>query len=222
VLDLIVNRESGTHIEREIIVSKGQDLAHSYPSIIIAQRVLDSFGAVQLHAHELSFGSSVDLDRIYIFPRLGDEIPSIGRPDLHCTFRAVQDWGQYEKSSTFASFDRNICVEVSADAIKENRRVVYDFASDCVVQRDEYVAKPAFGIALDAGELAPLLLRSERKDLNSGNPYTGPWAQNTRAKRESAVKQEPKRLCISVIGAGPEVKEHSFKADINVEFVLVA
>ena len=107
---------------------------------------------------------------------------------------------------------------MSADDVNENRRVVYDFARDCVVPRDEYVAKPTSGVAIEA---APLLLRPEKKDLDGRDAYLSQWTKKTGPKEKGTVMQEPKRLCISIIGAGPEIEGHSLKADINVEFIKV-
>jgi hypothetical protein len=83
-----------------------------------------------LKAHKLSFSpQQVDLDRPYIFTRLDDELPGVGCPDLHITFRSVRDWGSVLKKGTFGSFDRDVTIPVSSVDIREKKRVVLGFRS---------------------------------------------------------------------------------------------
>lgn len=226
--DEIITCETATYAEREIIISRHGDINHPDPSIIIAQRTYDATNAIQLRAHKLYFNGKIDLDRSYIFPRRGDEIPGVGGacPALHCTFRAIEQFNQYSRFGQFAGFDRNITIEVAAEDVKTDRRIMYDFARDAVIvpQEDEPVMKPAFGVSIQAGDLPALLLPSEQDEdvKNGAHPYLSPPFGTGRGGvngGRGAVEVQPKRsVCISILGAGPKINGHSFNADINVRF----
>lgn len=229
--DEIITRETATYAEREIIISRDGDTNHPDPSIIIAQRTYDATNAIQLRAHKLYFNDKIDLDRSYIFPRHGDEIPGVGgaSPALHCTFRTIEQFTQYSRFGQFAGFDRNITIEVAAEDVKADRRIMYDFALDGVIvpQDDEPVMKPDFGVSIQAGELAALLLPSEQdEDVKKGahlylSPPSGTGRGGVNRGRDAVEVQPRKSVCINILGAGPQIKGHSFNADINVRFSIV-
>ena len=80
--------------------------------------------------------------------------------------------------------------------MQADRRITYDFAQDALIvpRDDELLRKPAFGMSVQAGDLASLL------------PPKG------------SGSQPGKSLCFTIIGAGPKIDGHPFNADINVRF----
>jgi len=212
--DIIINGESETYIARRIPISAAHgDLSAANPSLIIGQRTISpTTGRVLLKAHKLHFGpQQVDLDRPYIFSRLGDELPGLNCPDLHITFRSVRDWESVLKKGSFVGADRDVTVEISrADLREAGKRIVYDFDRDCRVREDE--GKPGFGISVEAGELGLLLGGGEKGAGRVSGEFPSPPGKRRRAEGRS--------LGVKIIGVGPEIPGHSFRADINVNFVL--
>jgi hypothetical protein len=87
-IDTIVNKESTTYAEREIIVPEA-DVRYHHPSLMIEQRTCSVDGRAEMLVHQLFFGRNIDTNKTYVFNKCGDEIPGVGRPNLHCKFRVV-------------------------------------------------------------------------------------------------------------------------------------
>ncbi|KAL5327887.1 hypothetical protein ACEPPN_005593 [Leptodophora sp. 'Broadleaf-Isolate-01'] len=102
--DRVINDDATTHIAREITISR-LDLSTTNPELITGQRVHTTFGTVELKAHQLHFGPRIDVNRPYVFLGLGDEIPGVGCPDLHCTFHIVSDWESTARKADTSRFD---------------------------------------------------------------------------------------------------------------------
>jgi hypothetical protein len=212
---MIINGEPKTFIARNIPISATHgDLSVVNPSLIIGQRTISpTTGRIMLKAHKLYFSHrQINLDRPYIFSRLGDELPSLICPDLHIAFRSVRDWESVLKKGSFVGVDRDVTVEISrADLREAGKWIVYDFDRDCRVRQDE--GKPGFGISVEAGELRGLLLGGGEKGAEGVSwGYPSPPGKRREAEGRS--------LGIKIIGVGPEIPGHSFRADINVNFVL--
>jgi hypothetical protein len=197
--DTIINGESKTYIARSIPISAAHDLSATHPSLIIGQRRLSATtGSVTLRAYKLSFGASqIDLDRPYIFSQLGDEMAGLGCPDLHITFRSVRDWDSVLRRGAFEGFDRDVTVPVSWADVRGAKTVVWDFERDCRVEEGD--AKPGFGVAVEVGGL---------------------WGEEGGKRDPALLSGERRELCVKLIGVGPEIPGHSFRADINLAFVL--
>jgi hypothetical protein len=141
-------------------------------------------------------------------------VPGVGYPDLHVTFRSVRDWDSVLKKGSFGGVDRDVTVEVGGADVRAGKRVVYDFDRECRV--DEGEGRPGFGIAVEAGEFRGLLGGGERGAEEEGSVYPSPPVKRRRVERGG----EGKSLCVKLIGIGPSIPGHPFRADINVNFVL--
>ena len=120
------------------------------------------------------------------------------------------------KKGSFVGVDRDVTVEVSrADLREAGKQIVYDFDRNCRVQDGE--GKPGFGISVEAGELAGLLGRGGKEPKGASGAYPSPPSGK---KRRMEGVGEGRSLAVKIIGVGPEIPGHSFRADINVKFVL--
>lgn len=89
ILDVPVNNETTTYIERPISIS-AEDAQQRNPDIWIEQRTFQGSGKPTFKARHLFFLERVVDGNVYIFPGCGDQFPGIGKiPDLHFTARVV-------------------------------------------------------------------------------------------------------------------------------------
>lgn len=202
--DKVINGESRTYIEREILVSKeGGDLNRVDQEIIIAQRTYSTGGKIELKAHMLCFKGRLDLDRPYIFPRLGDEIPGVGYPDLHCTFRGIRDWHSVVKGANYASCDRTVSIVITAADVRNGREIVFDFNDDRVIGRDE---KSNFGVQISCGDFQPLHENLATSAGDASHAYPSPPSKK-------------QKIGMKLLGMGPII-EGVLRADLNISLVL--
>jgi hypothetical protein len=201
-----------------LLSKEGGDLDRENPDIIIGQRKFTSSGRIRLEAHRLIFRGRLDVDRPYIFPKLGDEIPGVGFPDLHCTFRAIRDWGIVEQRAEFAGYDRNVTVEVSVSDVRSGKMITFD------IERDEFVplaAKPTVGMMISCADFKPLFNR-----LNSsigGQKEAQPTPESKRRRvgdREDHEAESPMSIGLKLIGMGPVIEGRAMRADLNISLVL--
>ena len=179
----------------------------------MAQRTYSARGSIELKAHQLCFKGRLDLDRPYVFPELGDEIPGVGLPDLHCTFRGIRDWDTVVKTAKFASCDRNVSIEITAADIQSGRRIVFDIEKDKVVTSD---IKSTLGVEISCSDFKPLLGSSITTEKEASNAYPSP---PSKSRKEDSALSETKTLGMKLIGMGPVV-EGTLRADLNITLVL--
>ena len=214
--DKVINGESRTYIEREILISKeGGDLDRVDQEIIVAQRTYSTGGKIELKAHMLCFKGRLDLDRPYIFPKLGDEIPGVGCPDLHCTFRGIRDWHSVVKAAKFASCDRTVSITVTAADIRNGRDIIFDFDCDRVIGRDE---KSNFGVQISCGDFQPLYenVAASAGDASHANPT--PLSKKQKIDG-TTLDGKSTRIGMKLLGMGPII-EGALRADLNISLVL--
>ncbi|PMD58545.1 uncharacterized protein K444DRAFT_614309 [Hyaloscypha bicolor E] len=217
--DSIINGETKTYVVREILLSKeGGDLDRENPNIIIGQRKFSPNGRIRLEAHRLFFRGRPDIDRPYIFPKLGDEIPGVGCPDLHCTFRAIRDWETVVKCADFAGCDRNVTVEISANDARSGKVIVFD------IERDELVplaAKPTVGVMISCADFEPLYKRLDSSVEGNEKVYLSPSSKKRRmGDREDDEANTATTIELKLIGMGPQIENHRLRADLNINLVL--
>ena len=217
--DSVINGETKTYAAREILLSKeGGDLDRENPDIIIGQRKFTSNGRIRLEAHRLIFRGRVDVDRPYIFPKLGDEIPGVGLPDLHCTFRAIRDWDIVEKSAEFAGYDRNVTVEVSASDVGSGKMITFD------IERDEFVslaAKPTVGMMISCADFKPVFNRLNLSIGGQKDAQSTPESKKRRVSdREDHEAESPMSIGLKLIGMGPVIEGRAMRADLNINLLL--
>lgn len=215
-LDTVINGENKTYVSREILASKeGGDLENETPYLIIAQRKHAVGGKIALHAHKLVFRGRVDVDRPYIFPKLGDEIPGVGCPDLHCTFRGVRDWHTVVKKANFAGFDRNVDIHVTADDVRKGKKIAYDITENKVVDSG---VRPTLGVLISCLDLKYVLNGFKEE---ASKTYMSPPSKKTKLGDEEAKGGKvSETIGLKLIRMGPEVAEHGLRADLNINLVL--
>lgn len=212
--DSVINGETKTYVVREILLAKeGGDLDRENPDIILGQRKFAPDGSIRLEAHRLIFRGRPDVNRPYIFPRLGDEIPGVGCPDLHCTFRAVRDFNTVEKIADFAGWDRDVTVEISAEDVRSGKVITYD------IERDELAsvaAKPVMGVMICCGDFKPLYNRLSDKEAYS----TPPSKKRRLDDRDNHDAKPSMTIGLKLVGMGPEIEQRAAKADLNISLDL--
>jgi hypothetical protein len=217
--DSVINGEIKTYAIRDILLSKeGGDLDRENPDIIIGQRKFTSNGRIRLEAHRLIFRGRLDVDRPYIFPKLGDEIPGVGFPDLHCTFRAIRDWGTVEKRAEFAGYDRNVTVEVSASDVRNGKMITFD------VERDEFVPlaeKPTVGMMISCADFKPFFNRLNSSLGVQKEAQSTPESKKRRlGDKEDHEAESSMTIGLKLIGMGPVIESRATRADLNINLVL--
>jgi len=217
--DSIINGETKTYVIREILLSKeGGDLDRENPNIIIGQRKFSPNGRIRLEAHRLFFRGRPDIDRPYIFPKLGDEIPGVGCPDLHCTFRAIRDWETVVKCADFAGYDRNVTVEISANDASSGKVIAFD------IERDELAPlaeKPAVGVMISCADFKPLYKCLNPSAEGNEMVHLSPPSKKRRmGDREDDEANRSTAIGLKLIGMGPEIENHRLRADLNINLVL--
>jgi len=180
---------------------------------MIGQRVYNTFGNIELKAYLLLFGPSIVLDKPYVFLNLGDEIPGVGCPDLHCTFRLVEDWEFVARRADISHFDQNVVVNISRADVQADRRITYDLqnkklASTCV--------KPTWGIEVAAAELFPRP-SSSTTETPPRRRTRSSFAENDGIRVSSGQQSS---VAMKMIGFGSEIGDTGLRADINVKFML--
>lgn len=181
--------------------------------MLFAQRIRDPDGNTVLRAHHIFFGhGKIDLGRPYIFPGLGDEVPGIGCPDLHCTFRAIRDWETAHRRANFAGCDRSFCIDISAENVEEGKKIVFDVEKGQVVGGRE--AKPRMGIEILCVDFRPML------DWNTRDKYPSPPQKSGIQGSSRSLESVPKTVSLKLIGMGPELYSGSLRADVNLDIVL--
>ncbi|PVH81400.1 hypothetical protein DL98DRAFT_587589 [Cadophora sp. DSE1049] len=212
--DKVVNGETKTYVNREISISKA-DLDRPNPELLIGQRVYNTFGAIELKANQLLFGPSIVLNKPYVFLRLGDEIPGAGCPDLHCTFRLVEDWESVARRADTSRFDQNVTVNVSHADVQADRKITYDLQNKKLAAPS---VKPALGIEVSAAELFP------RPHSPPTASFSSPKRRMTRSLAENegirVSSGEQRSVVVKLIGVGDKIGDAELKADVNIEFVL--
>jgi len=164
----------------------------------------------------------VNLDRPYIFPKLGDEILGVGCPDLHLTFRGIGDWGTVARGAKFASCDRNVRIEIAAGDVESGRQITFDVEQYKIVEGN---LKPKVGVLISCADFKPLYDGLSASAKESGDLYRIPSSKKRKTdERESDPKRSLedsrlKTIGIKLIGMGPEVDPVS-RADVNLNFVL--
>jgi len=219
ISDTVINGEDKTYIVREILISKeGGDLDHENPDLIIAQRKCASNGSISLIAHRLVFRGRPDVNRPYIFPKLGDEIPGVGCPDLHCTFRGVRDWHTVVKGANFAGCDRNVSVDVNAEDVENGRKICFD------VEKGEFVGlevKPTLGVLISCIDLKPVYDGWRMSLQGPGQAYPSPSSKKRRVgDGKSRVGEMERTIGLKLIGMGPAIENEVVRADLNINLVL--
>jgi len=194
------------------------DLDRENPDIIIGQRKFSPNGHIRLEADRLVFRGRPDINRPYIFPKLGDEIPGVGCPDLHCTFRAIRDWDTVVKCADFAGFDRNVTVEISANDVDSGKVIAFD------IERDELVplaAKPTVGVMVSCADFKPLYKRLNSSAEGHKEAYlTPPLKKRRMGGGEDEVTNSSMTIGLKLIGMGPEIENRALRADLNINLVL--
>jgi hypothetical protein len=217
--DNVINGDSKTHTERTVPISQAYDLSAQNPSIILVKRTIcPKSSRILLTAHRLYFGPSIDLDRPYIFTHLADELPGLnGYPDLHITFRCVRDWDSVLKRWKFVGFDRNVVIDIKREEVRSGKQIVYDLAVDHERRVDDEEGRPECGIAVDAGQFGALWVGDGERVGGQSSAYPSPPDKKRRVEETTS---SPRSFCLKVIGAGPEIEGHPFRADLNVNFVM--
>jgi hypothetical protein len=219
IKDTVINGENNTYIAREILLSKEEgDLDLENPDLIIVQRKYAVNASISLDAHRLFFRGRLDVDRPYIFPKLGDEIPGVGCPDIHFTFRGIRDWPTVVKGAKFASFDRNVTIDITAEDIESGRKVMFDIERDEVVGLD---LKPALGVLISCADFKSVYTGSHvsKEDPNEVHPSPA-----SKKRRMGDTKPHPgeisKTVELKLIGMGPEVVKGAWRADLNIKLAI--
>ena len=212
--DEIINTDSGTQISRCLLVDPASDLDATNPSLILAQRTYSPDGKLHLKAHRLFFGPKLDVNRLYVFAGLGDELPGVaaaaaaaaGRPrhgsadhapacpDLLLSFRPVRHWDTVlQRATTFASPAHKFTIPVSRREIQDpKKRLVYDFEAGRMVDEDEGL-KPKFGISVAARDLRPLLELGNGPGLSNGNSGRDSYPNPRPSKRKPMLDVDEER-----------------------------
>lgn len=218
----MINGESQTYIERQILISKeGGDLEREDQEIIIAQRTYSTTGTVALKAHQLCFSGRIDLDRPYIFPKLGDEVPGVGFPDLHCTFRGIRDWHSVVRNAKFVGCDRTVSIDITRADIRSGREIIFDFEGDRVIDRDE---KSKSGVQISCGDFQPWFDTIPTSARASSDAYPSPPSKRQKkVSNQPATKvksqAKPTTIGMKLLGMGPIV-EGTLRADLNINLVF--
>jgi hypothetical protein len=217
--DSVINGETKTYVVREIFLSKeGGDLDHENPVIIIGQRKFAPNGRVRLEAHRLVFRGRPDINRPYIFPKLGDEIPGVGCPDLHCTFRAIRDWDTVIKGADFAGYDRNVIVEISASDVGNGKMIAFDIEQDKLVPLAE---KPTLGVMIPCADFKPLYTRLNAAVGGQKGANLTPQSKERKiGDDEGHEAKSSMTIGLKLIGMGPEIENAGMRADLNINLVL--
>ncbi|KAK2623706.1 hypothetical protein QTJ16_006887 [Diplocarpon rosae] len=231
--DRVITGETKTYVDREILIS-ARDLSRQNPDLIIAQRVYAANGSVRLKAHRLLFGPRIALETPYAFAQLGDEIPGVGCPDLHCTFRAAPNWASQRGAPDGPARDEYLAVDVPPTDAGGDRQIVYDLDQKRIVGPGD--PRPRVGIELSASELFP-------KSADSSGPralvptgpmscYPSPPASRKRRlsdeeeeeeeeeKEERRLCREPRKVGVKLVGMGRRTASGGARGDIYVDFIL--
>jgi hypothetical protein len=220
--DNVINGEPRTYVEREILISKeGGDLDRVDQEIIVAPRTYSTRGNIELKAHMLCFKGRLDLDRPCVFPGLGDEIPGVGCPDLHCTFRGIRDWHTVVGLAKFVNCDYTVSIKVTTADIRSGRKIVFDFDRDRVITPNE---KSKFGVQVSCGDFKPLYETVTTTAKDASKAYPSPPSKRQKVSGSTPVantNQDGKSIAIGMklIGMGPVV-EGTLRADLNINIVL--
>ncbi|CAL3970172.1 unnamed protein product [Diplocarpon coronariae] len=230
--DRVINGETKTYVNREILIS-ARDLSRQNPDLLIAQRVYDSNGSVRLRAHRLLFGPRIVLETPYAFAQLGDEIPGVGCPDLHCTFRAAQSWGSQRRKPGRPARDEHLTVDLCPTDVCSERQILYDLDQKRIVGPKDPM--PRVGIEVEAAELFPKLADAlgPRDSLSTGpkSCYPSPPAFRKRRLSDSEEEEEeeeegskvskkPRKVGIKLVGMGKRIGSGEARGDVYVDFVL--
>jgi hypothetical protein len=216
--DSVINGETKTYVVREILLSKeGGDLDCENPGIVIGQRKFASNGRVRLEAHRLVFRGRPDIDRPYIFPKLGDEIPGVGCPDLHCTFRAIRDWDTVIKGADFAGYDRNVTVEMSASDVVSGKMIAFDIERDELVPLSE---KPRVGVMMACADFKPFYEHLITAVEGQKGADLTPQSKKRKIGEEDHEATSSMTIGLKLIGMGPEIANPALRADLNINLVL--
>lgn len=215
--DTVINGENKTYVAREIQLSKeGGDLDCENPDFIITQRKYVN-GSISLEAHKLFFRGRLDIDRPYIFPKLGDEMPGIGCPDLYCTFRGIRDWHTVVRGAKFASFDRNVHIDITAEDIQSDRKIVFDIERNEVVGLD---VKPGLGFLVSCADFKLVHgLHMSKEDPNEAY-LTPPSKKRRMGNTKPQAKAASIPIQLKLIGMGPEIVGNDLRADLNITLAL--
>ncbi|KAG4430994.1 hypothetical protein IFR05_013522 [Cadophora sp. M221] len=212
--DKVINGDAKTHTTREITISR-LDLATPNPELIFGQRVYTTFGTIELKAHQLYFGRRIDVDRFYVFLGLGDEIPGVGCPDLHCMFCIVSNWESIAPQADTSRFDQNVSVDISLSHVQADQKVTYDIQNNRVVNAG---VKPVLGIEVSVAELFSLSVLATREFA------AGLGKREKRSVREVedgiSIGPRQKSVLFKLIGVGAKIGDGELKADVNVQFVF--
>lgn len=210
----MINGETKTYVVREILLAKeGGDLDRENPNIILGQRKFASGGRIRLEAHRVVFRGRPDVNRPYIFPRLGDEIPGVGCPDLHCTFRAIRDWDTVAKIADFAGYDRNVTVEISADDAKNAKMITLDIEREGLVS---VAAKPKLGMTISCADFGPFFNRLGTKESS----LTPPSKKKRMGDGGDREDESSMTIGLKLIGMGPGIEDRDLRADLNLTLEL--
>lgn len=174
----------------------------------------DTVGSIALKAHQLLFGPSIVLDKPYVFLRLGDEIPGVGCPDLHCIFRLVEDWESVARLADTSHFDQNVIVRISRADVQADRRITYDLQNKKLTGT---CVKPTWGIEVAAAELFPRSSSSTTEAPSNRRRTRSSFAENDGIRVSSGQQRS---VAIKMIGFGNEIGDTGLRADINVKFLL--
>lgn len=214
----MINGENGTYIMREVPVSKeGGDLDCENPDLIVAQRRYGASGSVSLEAYRLIFRGRVDGDRPYIFPKLGDEIPGVGCPDIQYTFRGIRDWHTFVKGAKFASYDSNVSIDITAKDIESGRKIIFD------IERNEEVGldtKPTSGIMISCADFRPLCNETDASREDPSEAYPSPPSKKKKMDEKRRPREVPKFIELKLIGFGQEIENEAVRADLNIKLIL--
>jgi hypothetical protein len=201
-----------------LLSKEGGDLEHENPDLIIAQRKFATNGSISLHAHRLTFRGRPDVNRPYVFPKLGDEIPGIGCPDLHCTFRGIRDWHTVVKGANFAGCDRNVSIDITYEDVESDRKIVFD------IERDQFVGldmKPTLGVLISCVDFKPIYDCCNPSLEHRSESYLSPSSKKRRTNNsKDGMEQTFRTVGLKLIGMGPAIENEVLKADLNINLVL--
>ncbi|KAL2851641.1 hypothetical protein BJX68DRAFT_65224 [Aspergillus pseudodeflectus] len=103
-----------------VILISHQDEIFENPTIFVEQRVhAKDTQKQQTVAHELMFGTNVQLGVEYVFPGCGDEDAAFGKRDLFVRFQSLDTtvFKQYIQHARYYGYDRHECVQLNKEKL---------------------------------------------------------------------------------------------------------
>lgn len=188
------------------------------PDLIIAQRTYTANGHISLEAHRLCFRDRINVDRPYIFPKLEDEIPDVGCPDLHCTFRGIRDWDTVVQGAKLAGNDCNVSVVICIEDVESEKRILIDFERSEVVDAD---MKNPLGLLISCADFKPLYnnFGASTKHIRDPDPSTPSMKMRTGEPKPHKTKSSM-TIGLKIFGVRPDNDHSALRADLNINLII--